>query len=56
MLGFDSVIKTIARTYNWPPSEIGGFFFDRMDYMGLLFWYDDALEMDKEMKTQVPKK
>lgn len=56
MLSFDSVVKTIARTYNWPPSEIGGFFFDRMDYRGLLYWYDDALAMNAETKALMPKK
>jgi len=56
VLGFDSVVKTIARTYNWPPSEIGGFFFDRIDYMGLLYWFDDALQMNAETKTLMHKK
>lgn len=56
ILSFDVVVKTIIRTYEWPPSEIGGLFFDRIDYEGLLYWYDDAIEMNKEIKSQMPKK
>jgi hypothetical protein len=37
----------------WPPNIIGGLFYDRIDYLGLLFWYDTVNEKIKRMKPRV---
>ena len=44
------MIVSIARNYYWTPDEIEKLFVDRIDYKGLVYWYDDAREMQKEIK------
>ncbi len=46
------MIKTVVREHNWPPNDIGGFFIDRQDYLGLEFWYEDVKEVIAYMKNQ----
>ena len=43
------MIVSIARNYYWTPDEIEKLFVDSIDYKGLVFWYDDALEMQREI-------
>lgn len=44
------MIKSVVREHHWPPEVIGGLFVDDEDYQGLIFWYDDILEMQKPIK------
>jgi len=46
-------IKTIVREYKWSPDIIGDLFFDREDYRGLYYWYDDVIEMVEEQKKMM---
>lgn len=39
---------SLGREHHWPPSVLGGLFFDRQDYYGLLFWYDDMVALSKK--------
>lgn len=50
------MIKTVARQYHWSPSEIGKLYLDDWDYLGLEYWYNDAAQIDKELKAKPPKK
>jgi hypothetical protein len=47
------MVKSVVREHHWTPDIIGRLFFDRLDYKGLLYWYDDVKEMDKEMKADI---
>ncbi len=42
---FNNILKSIVREYKWTPDVIGSLFFDRQDYTGLLYWYDDVIEI-----------
>lgn len=46
------MIKTVAREYKWPPEVLGGLYFDDQDYEGLVFWYNDVLEMIEKAKPK----
>jgi len=41
----------VARTYHWSIDDIMKLYLDDEDVYGLIFWYNDALEMEKEIKT-----
>jgi hypothetical protein len=42
----------VVRQYGWSPHEIGRLMLDDADYLGLLYWYKDALEIEKAMKKK----
>ncbi len=46
------MVRSVAREFHWPPDKIGGFFIDDIDYLGLEFWYNDCVEMSKEIETK----
>ena len=50
----NNIIKSVVREYHFTPETIDDLFMDDVDYHGLLFWYDDTLQIQKELKT--PKK
>ncbi len=47
---------SLVRENHWPPSVLEGLFFDREDYLGLIFWYEDLLEVNDELKKKNGKK
>lgn len=46
---------SLVREYHWPPSVLEGLFFDREDYMGLVFWYEDLKEVSDSIKSKSKK-
>ena len=46
------MIRTVAREYKWPPEVLGGLYFDRQDYLGLEYWYDDVMDMIEKAKPK----
>jgi hypothetical protein len=44
------MVKSIARTYHWKPQDIMNLYFDKIDMYGLIYWYEDAKEMDSQIK------
>ncbi len=46
------MIISVVREYKWPPRLVGGLFIDREDYLGLMFWYDDIVDVTKQLKTK----
>ena len=46
----NTVIISVVRYTNWPPSVIDEMYLDDLDHHGLLFWYNDIKEQDKAMK------
>lgn len=47
----DSAIKSVVRVYKFRPKDISSLFFDDEDYLGLIYWYEDAKEYVKEIKS-----
>jgi hypothetical protein len=44
------MVKSVVRTYHWPPDVIGGLFIDNEDYRGLLYWYNDVIDQKPKKK------
>jgi hypothetical protein len=43
------MIKGIVRIYHFPPSEFLDMYTDDIDEQGIVFWYKDAVEYQKEI-------
>lgn len=48
----DSMIRSVAREFNWLPKDIGSLFLDDIDYLGLEYWYKDILEAIEYIKSK----
>lgn len=46
----DYIIRTVVIELQFKPVDIDGLFLDRIDYKGLLYWYDCAMEIIKHRK------
>ena len=46
------MIKSVVREHHWAPDTLGVLFYDREDYLGLLYWYEDIIEVHKELKNK----
>lgn len=53
---YNNVVKTITREHHWHPDIISGLFHDGIDRFGLLWWYNDILEANKELKESLKDK
>lgn len=42
------MIKSVVREHKWLPKDLGSLFIDEQDYRGLIYWYDDVIEMHKK--------
>ena len=42
----------IVREHHFLPTEIDAFFLDDIDYHGLEYWYNDILEVNKELNKK----
>lgn len=51
-VSIDSMIKSIARCFNWVPSVFDSMYIDNIDYHGLHYWYTDCLEQEEELKNK----
>lgn len=47
------MIKSVVNQYNWSPLIMGDFFIDRIDHLGLEYWYEEVKHITKEL---TPKK
>jgi hypothetical protein len=50
------MVKSIARTFHWPPNVLGGLFIDDWDMHGLVFWYNDTKDQVREIEASRKKK
>jgi len=48
----NNAIKTVVRQHHWTPEQIKGQYLDDIDLCGLMYWYNDTIEMIKEMETK----
>jgi len=46
------MVKTVVREFKWPPTVIDNLFVDDVDYKGLIFWYNDVAQVQKEIKKK----
>jgi len=49
------MIKSVVREYHWTPHYVNGLFLDEADHLGLMYWYNDVLEIQKELKSLTKK-
>lgn len=50
------MIKSVVRQYNWSPEIVGKLKLDDLDYKGLLYWYNDCKEIEKQIEEAKTKK
>jgi len=50
-----SAISTIVREHGWRPEVFEDMFLDDRDEKGLMFWYNDVVEVIKERDRQEKK-
>ena len=44
------MIKSVVRQYRWTPEIINNLYVDAIDHEGLIFWYNDCVEIDMELQ------
>jgi hypothetical protein len=45
------MIKSVVREYHWSPAVVGDLYFDRQDFLGLEYWFDDVKELQDQIKN-----
>jgi len=46
------MVKSVVREHHWAPDQIGALYFDAADYQGLVYWYNDVVEVSNEIKRK----
>jgi len=46
------MIKSVVREYHFSPATVGDFYLDDQDYEGLEFWYNDVIEIQRQLKEK----
>lgn len=46
----DNMVKTVIRTFRYTPDTIDNLYLDDLDYHGLEFLYQDAIEHNKTIE------
>jgi len=41
------MIKTIVSEFRFQPSEIREMYVDRLDFQGIIYWYDEYVRIEK---------
>jgi hypothetical protein len=45
-------VQSLIRAHHWPPSVIDALFLDAQDFKGLIYQYNDLVEVYNEQKKQ----
>ena len=46
------MVKTVVREHHWNLEKIDELYLDKLDNSGLIFWYDDVLEVIAEIDAE----
>jgi hypothetical protein len=46
------MVKTVARGRGWTPDVIGELYLDNVGFQGLVFWYDDVIQENEDLKNK----
>jgi len=46
------MLKSIVREHHWSPQYLSKMYLDDSDHRGLEYWYNDVLEVGKELKKK----
>jgi hypothetical protein len=46
------MLKSVVREYKFTPSDIDKLYLDDIDYHGLVYWYNDVLQIQKDLKSK----
>jgi len=49
------MVKSVVREHHWSPEIIKELFHDNIDYLGLVYWYNDVCEVIDDVKNKKPK-
>jgi hypothetical protein len=49
------MIKTVVRGLRWSPKKIDNLYVDHYDHHGIIYWYQDAVQVNKELKAAYSK-
>ena len=53
---FENMVRTVVREHHWSPTEIENLYLDDADFFGLMWWYNDILEVNEELNKKKEKK
>jgi hypothetical protein len=45
-------VKTVVREFKWDHKTIDDMFIDDVDYRSIMYWYDDLVEVHKQLKKE----
>jgi len=45
------MIRSVVRVYGWTPKDFESLYLDDMDFFGLEYWFNDAVEFNNEIKV-----
>lgn len=46
------MLKSIVREYKFTPKDIDDLYLDDENYHGLIYWYNDVLQINKDLKPK----
>lgn len=46
------MIKSVVREHHWQPDVIESLYLDDMDFLGLIYWYNDVIEHKRQVKEE----
>ena len=51
----NNVIVSIVREHHWSPEVIGNLHYEYGDYESLMYWYNDIVKVQDELKKEASK-
>ena len=52
MSAYNHIIKSVVNEYHWTPHYIDDLYCDDIDHYGIIYWYNNILEMHKKIPKQ----
>jgi len=46
------MIKSVVRSFHWTCRDIESLYLDDADFLSLGYWYNDIIEVEKELKPK----
>lgn len=47
------MMKSVVRNHHWAPQVMRALYFDSKDISGLVYWYADVIQAEKQLKVQM---
>jgi hypothetical protein len=49
------MVKSVVREHHWSPFLIGDLYLDKVDHLGLEYWYEDVKEVSEKIAEKYKK-